>query len=141
VVTGGVYIALGSNLGDRAAHINGALRDLQAADDVSVLRCSSIHETEPVGGPSGQGMYLNAVAELDTSLSPRQLLTLLHEIEHRHGRVRDVPHGPRTLDLDLLLFRDLVIDEPDLHVPHPRIWSRPFVVRPLSELLEVQHVH
>jgi 2-amino-4-hydroxy-6-hydroxymethyldihydropteridine diphosphokinase len=130
----GIYIALGSNLGDRAAHIRVALAEIQRGGDVRVLRCSSLHETEPVGGPLGQGRYLNAAAELATVLSPRELLARMLAIEAARGRVRTIRNGPRTLDLDLLLFRDQVIDEPDLVVPHPRMWERAFVMQPLAEI-------
>lgn len=132
----GIYIALGSNLGDREATIHAALRDLEEKVDIRVVRCSTLHETEPVGGPAGQGPYLNAVAQLDTGLSPRELLARLLEIERRHGRRRDVPNGPRTLDLDLLLFGGRVIDEDGLTVPHPRMWQRPFVMQPLEEICD-----
>jgi 2-amino-4-hydroxy-6-hydroxymethyldihydropteridine diphosphokinase len=90
-----------------------------------------------VGGPEGQDRYLNAVAELETALSPRALLQRLLAIERRHGRRRTVRHGPRTLDLDLLLYGDRVINEPELTVPHPRMWERPFVMGPLSEICDV----
>ncbi len=131
---GGVFIAIGSNLGDREEHIRTALSELGEHDCLCVLRCSSLHETEPVGGPDGQGPYLNAVAELDTTLSPEALLACLHEIEQRHGRVRGEPCAPRTLDLDLLLYRDLTINRPELTVPHPRMWNRDFVMKPLREI-------
>lgn len=131
---GGVFIALGSNLGDRDAHLRGALRALDDSGLVRVLRCSTFHETAAVGGPPGQPNYLNAVAEVETVLSPRGLLALLHEIERRHGRERGERAAPRTLDLDLLLFGERSIDEPGLHVPHPRMWQREFVMRPLAEL-------
>lgn len=132
----GIYIALGSNLGDREATIRAALRDLEEKADIRVVRCSTLQETDPVGGPPGQGPYLNAVAQLDTRLSPRELLARLLEIERRHGRRRDAPNGPRTLDLDLLLFGDRVIDEDGLTVPHPRMWQRPFVTQPLEEICD-----
>ncbi len=132
----GVYIGLGSNLGDREANIRAALRDLARGGDTRVVRCSTLHETDPVGGPSGQSRYLNAVAELETTLAPRELLALMQEIERRHGRRRSVPNAPRTLDLDLLLYGERVIDEPDLTVPHPQMWERPFVVQPLEEICD-----
>jgi 2-amino-4-hydroxy-6-hydroxymethyldihydropteridine diphosphokinase len=131
---GGIYIGLGSNLGDRAANLQAALAALEEHGDIRVLRCSSMHETAPVGGPPGQGPYLNAAAELATDLSAPELLARLLSIEQRLGRVRTVRGGPRTLDLDLLLYRDQVIDEPGLSVPHPRMWERDFVLRPLAEL-------
>jgi 2-amino-4-hydroxy-6-hydroxymethyldihydropteridine diphosphokinase len=137
---GGVFIALGSNLGDRAGHIRSALRELVEAGDVRVLRCSSLHETEPAGGPPGQPNYLNAVAELQTGLSPADLLARLQRIEQRHGRERTVRNGPRTLDLDLLLYGDQVIDQPKLTVPHSRMWQRPFVTEPLAEICDARRL-
>lgn len=131
-----VFIGLGSNLGDRQAHINAALRELEERGDIRVLRRSTLHETEPVGGPPGQPCYLNAVAQLETDLAPRELLDRLLAIEQRHGRQRGVANGPRTLDLDLLLYGERVIDEPDLIVPHPRMWERPFVMQPLVEICD-----
>ncbi|MBU0637535.1 MAG: 2-amino-4-hydroxy-6-hydroxymethyldihydropteridine diphosphokinase [Planctomycetes bacterium] len=133
---GHIYVALGSNQGPRAEHLRSALHELEERGDIRVLRCSSLHETAPVGGPAGQRDYLNAVAELQTALSPRDLLARLQQIEQRHGRRRTVRNGPRTLDLDLLLYDDEVIDEPDLTVPHPRMWTRSFVMEPLREVCE-----
>jgi len=127
------YIALGSNIGERASHLRTALAALATTPGLRLLRVSSFHETAPVGGPPGQGPYLNAAALLETTLSPRALLDTLLTIESQAGRTRSVPNAPRTLDLDLLLYSDLAISEPDLQVPHPRMWSRPFVVGPLSE--------
>lgn len=132
--TGDIYIALGSNLGDREAHIRGALEELEEAGDIRVVQCSSLHETEPVGGPPGQGLFLNAVAELATDLPPHALLARMQAIEARHGRRRTVRNGARTLDLDLLLYGTRRISEPDLTVPHPRMWERPFVMLPLREI-------
>jgi 2-amino-4-hydroxy-6-hydroxymethyldihydropteridine diphosphokinase len=134
VTNRGIFIGLGSNLGDRAGHIRDGLRELAEQGDIAVVACSRLHETDPVGGPSGQPRYLNAVAELATDLAPRDLLARLLEIERRHGRQRSVPNAPRTLDLDLLLYRDREIDEPGLHVPHPRMQDRPFVMEPLAEI-------
>ncbi len=134
----GVYIGLGSNLGDRETTIRAALHDLERHGDIRVIRCSTLLETDPVGGPPGQPRYLNAVAELDTELSPRELLARMHEIERRHGRKRGVANGPRTLDLDLLLYHERVIDERDLTVPHPRMWERPFVMQPLEEICDAR---
>jgi len=136
----GIFIALGSNRGDRERHIRDALRELAEPGDIQVLRCSTLHETEPVGGPPGQPNYLNAVAELATGLEPRALLARLQEIEQRHGRQRTVHHGPRTLDLDLLLYDDRVIDEPNLQVPHPRMWQRTFVTGPLAEICAAERL-
>jgi 2-amino-4-hydroxy-6-hydroxymethyldihydropteridine diphosphokinase len=93
-----------------------------------------VYETDPVGGPGGQGAYLNAVVELETNLTPRELLELAHELEAAAGRVRTEHWGPRTLDVDVLLVGDLRVDEPDLQVPHPQMWNRDFVLVPLRDL-------
>lgn len=127
-------IGLGSNLGDRAATIDGALAALAATPGVRIERVSTIRETEPVGGPTGQGPYLNAAAALETTLEPVDLLRVLQAIETRCGRVRTVRWGERTLDLDLLLFDDRIIDSPELTVPHPRLAERRFVLEPLVEI-------
>lgn len=128
------YVALGSNLGDREDHLRRALADLAERGDIRLLRCSSFHETEPVGGPPGQGRYLNAVAAIETTLAPRALLDRLLAVEQLHGRARGERNGPRTLDLDLLLYGDEQIDEPGLTVPHPRMCDRDFVLLPLAEV-------
>jgi 2-amino-4-hydroxy-6-hydroxymethyldihydropteridine diphosphokinase len=128
------YIALGSNLGDRQGYLDRALRALQEHPGISVTRVSSFYETEPVGGPPGQGDYLNAAAEIDTDLSPAELMRALLDIEKGLGRVRGERHAPRTIDLDLLLHGDLVVEEPDLQVPHPRMHDRSFVLEPLAEI-------
>ena len=127
------YVGLGSNLGDRRAMLDGAVAELGNTPGVRVLRVSSVHETEPVGPP--QPRYLNAVAEVETSLAPRALLDRLLAVETRFGRVRGERWGPRTIDLDLLLHGGLVIDEPGLSVPHPRMTERAFVLAPLCELV------
>jgi len=128
------YVGLGANLGDREATIRAALATLAEEDGIEVVAVSSLRETEPVG-VGAQPRYLNGVAELNTSLRPRALLDCLLATEQRFGRVR-VPgeHGPRTLDLDLLLYGDEQIDEPGLTVPHPRLHEREFVLEPLAEL-------
>lgn len=129
------YIALGSNLGDRARVILSALDDLDGSPGIAVARVSQLIETAPEGPPD-QAPYLNGAAELRTSLAPRTLLDRMLEIERRHGRDRSrgVPNGPRTLDLDLLLFGREVHDAPGLIVPHPRMHTRRFVLQPLAEL-------
>ena len=122
------YVGLGANLGDREAAI------LAAADRLGAARLSTIRETAP-WGYGDQPPFLNAAAELDTDLSPRELLDRLLEIERELGRLRLGPKwGPRTIDLDLLLYGDDVVDEPGLVVPHPRLHERLFVVEPLNEL-------
>ena len=130
------FVALGSNLGDRRAQLAGALRALRATPSVRVVAVSDWIETEPVGGPPGQDRYLNGVVELETSLAPGALLLRLLEIERAAGRVRieGQRDGPRTLDLDLLLFGDRRVDEPGLLVPHPRLEERVFVLQPLAQI-------
>ncbi len=128
------FLALGSNLGNRWAHLRQAARDMP-----DVTRVSPVYETEPVGGPAGQGRFLNAVVELETDLGPRQLLGVCRRLEEAAGRVRGQHHGPRPLDVDVLLVGDpaedqTTVDEPDLTVPHPRMWERPFVLIPLADL-------
>lgn len=126
-----VAIALGSNLGAREEHLRDALAALAAC--VSDLRVSRLVETDPVG-VGEQPRFLNAAATGSTSLSARDLLTTLLDIERRRGRERPYPGAPRTLDLDLILYGDAVIDEPDLLVPHPRFRERLFVLEPLAEI-------
>ena len=123
-----VFVGLGSNLGDRQAHLRAALAGLP-----DVVAISPVYESEPVGGPP-QGPFLNAVVELDTDRPPRELLRLAHELEGKAGRTRVERFGPRTLDVDILLVGGLAIDEPDLVVPHPHMWQRRFVVAPLADL-------
>jgi 2-amino-4-hydroxy-6-hydroxymethyldihydropteridine diphosphokinase len=129
------YVALGSNLGDREATIRAALEELAASPGVAVVAVSSLVETEPVGYLD-QPRFLNGAAALETRLPPRDLLDLLLATERRFGRLREgVPaQGPRTLDLDLLLYEDLEIDEEGLQIPHPRLHERSFVLVPLVEL-------
>src|SRR6476646_3016851 len=129
-----VYLALGSNLGDRQRFLDEAVRRLRAAPGLTVRRVSPYYETAPVGGPADSGAYLNAVAEADTSLEPDQLLQVLLELERQSGRVRGEPTAPRTLDLDLILYGDLVRHGPDPVVPHPRLHERRFVLQPLADL-------
>ena len=123
------FVALGSNLGDRREHLRRAVAGLP-----DVVAVSPVYESDPVGGPAGQGPYLNAVVELDTELLPRDLLEVGRRLEEEAGRVRGERWGPRTLDVDVLLVGDLVVDEPDLQIPHPRIRSRAFVLLPLHDL-------
>jgi len=123
------FVGLGSNLGDRLAYLKAGLTYLP-----DVVALSRVYETEPVGGPPGQDRYLNMVAELWSNASARQLLEAGHRAEAASGRSRDVHWGPRTLDVDVLLVGDLRIDEPDLKVPHPRMWERGFVLVPLADL-------
>ena len=127
------FIGLGSNLGERESMIRLALDDLARLPQTVLVRASSLYDTEPVGEVD-QPNFLNAVAQIDTELTARQLLWNLQLIEKRLGRVRTQRWGPRTIDLDLLLYGSLVVDEPDLKVPHPELAQRSFVLVPLVEL-------
>jgi len=133
-------VGLGSNLGDRSARLVAGVVALRATAGVSGVECSSVYETEPVG-PAPQGPYLNAAARFATSLSAHELLERLLAIECAQGRRRTAERfGPRSLDLDLLLFGELRIDEPGLVVPHPRLHERGFVLEPLAEIAgEIVH--
>jgi 2-amino-4-hydroxy-6-hydroxymethyldihydropteridine diphosphokinase len=127
------YLGLGSNLGDRAAHLQSAVDGLAAADGVTVVAVSPVYETDPVGGPE-QPEYLNAVVAVDTDRTARELLEIAQRLEHEAGRERGERWGPRTLDVDVLLVGDDEVDEPDLVVPHPRLYERAFVMVPLADL-------
>jgi 3-oxoacyl-[acyl-carrier protein] reductase len=127
-------LALGSNLGDRRDYLLRALDALRAQPGIIVERVSSLYETAPVGGPAGQGRYLNAAAVLRTDRPPDELLRVLLEIETSLGRVRGERDGPRTLDLDLLIYDAVIRDEPPLTLPHPRLHQRLFVLQPLAEI-------
>ena len=129
------YIGLGSNLGDREATLAAAVEELDAAPGVSVLGVSTLIDTEPVG-VLDQPRFLNGALAIETELPPRELLDLLLAVEARFGRDRTaVPaQGPRTLDLDLLVYGEEEVDEPGLRVPHPRLHERAFVLRPLAEV-------
>jgi 2-amino-4-hydroxy-6-hydroxymethyldihydropteridine diphosphokinase len=128
------YIGLGSNLGDRQSNLDQALQVLQEEPGFVVNQVSSYYEYEAEGGPPGQPDYLNAAAEVETDLTPDELLKVLQKVENSLGRVRRERHGPRTLDLDLLLYGDLVRDDAVLTVPHPRLHERGFVLEPLAEI-------
>lgn len=130
-----VYVALGSNVGNRAAHLALAVREMGALEGLVLSASSRVYETDPIG-PGPQGCYLNAVVRGSTLLPPRVLLDALHAIERRAGRERsrEERFSARTLDLDLLFYGDLRIDAPDLVVPHPRLHERSFVLEPLCEL-------
>ena len=122
------FLGLGSNVGDRQRYLTDAVESL-----TGVVAVSPLYETDPVGGPD-QDPFLNVVVELASALTPRQLLGVAHRLESAAGRVRGERWGPRTLDVDVLLVGDLIVDEPDLVVPHPRMWQRRFVLAPLADL-------
>jgi 2-amino-4-hydroxy-6-hydroxymethyldihydropteridine diphosphokinase len=125
-------VALGSNLGDRAAHLDHAVSRLR--DLLRGLRVSRFYDTVPVGATGPQPLYLNAAVVGEAAMPARALLETLLTIEEERGRERPYPNAPRSLDLDLILFGDLVIDEPGLVIPHPRFRERRFVLQPLAEI-------
>ena len=127
------FIALGANLADPAHQIRAALESLSRLPDSRLLRASSLYRTAPVG-VAGQPDFINAVALVETTLAPRDLLAALFAIEAEFGRRRDYHNAPRTLDLDLLLYDDLVLDGAELQLPHPRMHLRAFVLAPLLEI-------
>jgi 2-amino-4-hydroxy-6-hydroxymethyldihydropteridine diphosphokinase len=129
------YVGLGANLGDRERTLRAAVEALAANHQIEVLAVSSLRETDPVGPVPDQPRFLNGAIALETSLSARELLTVLLRTEAEFGRTREgPPGGPRTLDLDLLVYGEAKIDEPGLQVPHPRLHERTFVLEPLREL-------
>lgn len=130
------HIGLGGNVGERSETLRHAVEMLDEVDGIEVVWVSEPIETAPVGGPAGQGAYLNAAAEVRTTLTPRDLLAVLQRIERSLGRrrEREVRWGPRTCDLDILLMGETVIDEPGLCIPHPRMHERLFVLVPLAEI-------
>jgi len=134
------FVALGSNLGERAENIGRAVDALRSSEGVGIGAISSMLENPAVGGPPGSPPFLNAVVELNTALQPHELLDLLLDIERRLGRVRSRKWEPRVIDLDLILYGDKIIDRPHLTVPHPLMHQRDFVLRPLAEIApEVVH--
>ncbi len=126
-------VALGSNLDDPEAHVTRGFEDLAAIPQTQLLARSSLYRTKPVGY-ANQPDFINACALVETRLGPRKLLDALLAIEKRHGRVREIPNGPRTLDLDIIAYGDQAIDEPGLVIPHPRAHERAFVLDPLREV-------
>ena len=129
------FIGLGSNLGDRATLLDRAILSLRALPHLRLIAVSRIYQSKPVNAPTNSGDYLNAVARVETTLTPLELLDQLQKIEHQHGRIRHgIVNEPRTLDLDLLLYDDLILNQPRLILPHPRLHQRVFVLLPWSEL-------
>jgi 2-amino-4-hydroxy-6-hydroxymethyldihydropteridine diphosphokinase len=127
------FVGIGSNLGDRESNLRRAIELLSAEDGVEVVAVSEIRETDPVG-PVEQGPFLNGAVEVETSLGPQELLGRLLSVENGLGRVRSERWGPRTIDLDLLLYGGERVDEAGLSVPHPRLHERRFVLEPLADL-------
>ena len=133
MLTEGVYVALGSNVGDRKQCISQAIQLLGNVSEISVIKQSTMIETEPVG-PIEQGLFLNSVIEMSTTLSPVALLETCLAIEEKLGRVRAERWGPRTIDLDILIFGEMVVRETHLTIPHPELQNRPFVLVPLAKI-------
>ena len=127
-----VYLGLGSNIGDRFLYIQTALKFLEK-NNIHVRKLSTVIETNPVGGPQ-QNKFLNAALQAETTLLPKELLNRLKIIESSLGRTREVRYGPRTIDIDILLYNKLTLNEPDLKIPHPLIFKRDFVLKPLNEI-------
>lgn len=129
------YLGIGSNLGNRKQNIRRALERIGQLKGTKILKLSKIIETKPVGGPRGQRDYLNACLKLDTALSPIFLLKELKTIEKELGRKKSARFGPRPIDLDILLFENKIINRKELKIPHPRMFERGFVLKPLAEIL------
>jgi len=133
-----VYLALGSNLGDRLSYIHKAIEELKACG-LKVLRLSSIIETDPLDAPP-QGRFLNAVLKVRTDHSPEELIVMTQAIERKLGRVKKVFRGPRVIDIDILLYDDIKLITPGLIIPHPRMFERDFVMGPLKELMARNYI-
>ena len=127
------FLGLGSNLGDRQSYLSAACRELAAHPSIQIIQASSLYETEPVGYQE-QGWFLNQVMEMETTLTPEELLFFTQGIENELGRKRLIRWGPRVIDLDILLYGNSVINTPDLIIPHPRMYVRQFVLVPLGEI-------
>ena len=129
-----VLIGLGSNLGDRPQNLTAAWSEIENHPRIHAVRLSRFYETEPVGGPAGQPKYLNAAGIFETEMTSQELFGILQRIENQLGRIRDVYHGPRTIDLDLLLFGTELYSNETLVIPHPRMHQRIFVLEPSVEI-------
>jgi 2-amino-4-hydroxy-6-hydroxymethyldihydropteridine diphosphokinase len=129
------YLGVGSNLGNRRKNIKLAVKQIRALKDTKIIKESNLLESLPCGGPIGQSKYLNSALKISTNFSPINLLKKLKTIEHDLGRVSTVRWGPRVIDLDILLYGDRVIRNKSLIIPHPRMFNRDFVIKPLTEVL------
>lgn len=129
------YIGIGSNLGNRQKFIRLAIKKINALKETKVLKISKIIETKPQGGPSGQGKFLNVALKMKTNLSTPILLEKLKAIEKELGRSKTTRYGPRTIDLDILFYADKIINRKDLKIPHPKVFERDFVIKPLLEII------
>lgn len=128
------YLGLGSNLGDRKANIEKAVNLLRKIKEIKIDKVSNFYETRPQGGPQ-QGKFLNGAIRLRTTLEPHSLLKKLKAIEKKIGRRKTVRYGPRLIDLDILLYADRIINKKNLKIPHPRMFEREFVLRPLIQII------
>jgi len=129
------YLGIGSNLGNRRQNILEALQKIRALKDTRIIRVSRIIRTDPQGGPAKQGKFLNTALKITTKIPPLRLLRALKKIEKELGRVKTVRWGPRSIDLDILFYGDKIINHKDLTVPHPRLFERDFVIKPLLEII------
>ena len=127
------YLGIGSNIGDRQMNLAAAIQLLDAVQDISVIKRSPLYETAPYGY-TDQPPFVNGCLEIETLYTPEELLEVLHEIEHKLGRTREIHWGPRTIDLDILFYDDMVLDTKDLHIPHIDLANRDFVLQPLSDI-------
>lgn len=128
------YLGIGSNLGDRRKNIRRAMQKIKKMEDTRILKISKIIQTKPMGGPV-QRDFLNGVIKIKTGLSPLKLIRSLKQIEKELGRQKIITNGPRTIDLDILLYGDKVINRKDLKIPHPRMFEREFAMKPLLEII------
>jgi 2-amino-4-hydroxy-6-hydroxymethyldihydropteridine diphosphokinase len=133
-VMNSAYLGLGSNLGNRLAFLRGAREALVNHPEIELIQASAVYETEAVGGPPDNPLFLNTVLQVQTSLTPQQLLATCLAIETEFGRSRPVRWAPRTIDIDILFYADQIISEEDLTIPHPRLQERAFVLAPLIEI-------
>jgi len=132
------YLGLGSNIGERQEYLNKAIILLDNNEQIIVQKVSSFYDTEPVGYAE-QDNFLNAVVEIKTTLEPLELIRVCQQIEAELGRVRTIRWGPRTIDIDILLYGKQEINEEDLIIPHPRMYERDFVMKPLKELMNINN--
>ena len=135
-----VYLSLGSNIGDRKKYIQKAIEAIEKTDGIKVLKKSGLYETTPVGYLE-QDLFLNAVIKIKTDLSAREILRIINKIEAELDRKREIRWGPRTIDIDILIFSDKKINEPDLIVPHKEMLNRLFVLVPLSEIYDGEYFY
>jgi len=129
------YLGIGANLGDRNKNIRLTIAKIRALKSTKLLKISRIIETKPMGGPKNQGKFLNAAIKIKTNLTPLLLLKKLKKIEIELGRTKTIRYGPRTIDLDILFYEDRIINRKNLKIPHPKIFEREFVTKPLLEII------